>query len=142
MTVDLAQRVEDRWLISETLSRYAAAYDDGALDDVAGLMVEEGSEDGRNPARGGEWGPYESRAVTIENLKLFKAAEPGPCRHMLTNLIFETLTATDATVRYYLVMLSGLESGPGIATFGWYRSSLVKRGDAWLLTSKSAYLEA
>lgn len=138
MTGELLQRLEDRWMISELLARYASAYDDDKLEDMRSLMTETGVERGERD--GAELWTLEGPDAAIAGLTAARAAQPWPGRHVISNLMFDQLDGSDATVRYYLMLVGAPEGTPLLRNFGWYRTTLVKRDGRWLITAKTAFL--
>jgi hypothetical protein len=127
----------------DTLAQYSHSGDRYLLDEFAGAFCEDGVLEirGQPPLRG--------RAAIVERFGGATAAlqardtarttraedEDAPrriVRHNVTNIRFESVTRTEATVASYFTVFTEI----GVDHMGRYRDRLVPVGDRWLLAHR------
>ncbi len=124
----------------DTLAQYSHAGDRYLLEEFAGAFCEDGVLEIRGSA------PIRGRAAIMERFgggtaaqqarQATKAQPPGATRrlvrHNVTNVRFEAVSPTEATVASYFTVFT--EVGPD--HLGRYRDRLVPVGDRWLIAHR------
>jgi len=124
----------------DTLAQYTHAGDRFLLKEFAGAFCEDGVLEIRGSA------PVQGRAAIMERFgggtaarqarQAAKAQEPGGprrvVRHNVTNIRFEAVSPTEATVASYFTVFT--EVGPD--HMGRYRDRLVPVGERWLIAHR------
>ncbi len=124
----------------DTLAQYSHAGDRYLLKEFAGAFCEDGILEIRGSA------PVQGRAAIMERFgggtaalearQAAKAQEPGRprriVRHNVTNIRFETVSPTEATVASYFTVFTEV----GTDHMGRYRDRLVPVGERWLIAHR------
>lgn len=125
----------------DTLAQYTHAGDRYQLDQFAGAFCEEGELEikGQEPLRGraaivarfgGSAGAQEAQDVAAAARQ--EGASRRIVRHTVTNVRFEAITPTEATVASYFTVFTEV----GLDHMGRYRDRLVPVGDRWLIAHR------
>lgn len=131
----------DRLTILERLSRYAWGYDaqdagmlkDSFTSDAVFLMYLDG---------GKEWGPFRGRDLIVEWMTSVKRTQSDQRRHSITNVLFDELNDSLATVRCVLVLTAAQAGAVKLITSGWYRIDMRKERQAWRILKLELFLDA
>ena len=124
----------------DTLAQYSHAGDRFQLDDFAGAFC----EDGVLEIRGQE--PLRGRAAIVERFGGATSAQQAQevaaaraagavrrvVRHTVTNVRFEAVSESEATVASYFTVFTQI----GLDHMGRYRDRLVPVGDRWLIAHR------
>ncbi|HWH25629.1 MAG TPA: nuclear transport factor 2 family protein [Pseudolysinimonas sp.] len=123
-------QLADRLMVTETVSRYGIAYDERRLDVLESLMTETAAFS----YRFGEGAPvgYTGRAAVIAWLEDVMTSQADQRRHLMSNILVERLTASEATVIAYTAIF-GIEHEAKLITTGVYAFELVKHDNRWLI---------
>lgn len=133
---DLAARAE----ITDIVQRYATFMDEGEPEKFEALFAEDAVFDIQpNPGIAGI--PAKGRKVIAESLfaRRTQLAPTLQRRHVMSNTIFDELTATAARTRSYVTVFSAPKDG-GAATLnglGVYHDRFEKRDGSWLLVQRT-----
>jgi hypothetical protein len=125
----------------DTLAQYSHAGDRFMLDEFAGAFCEDGVLEirGQEPLRGrraiadrfgGASGAEEAQRTAAE--ARMAGASRRIVRHSVTNIRFEALSPSEATVASYFTVVTEI----GLDHIGRYRDRLVPVGDRWLLAHR------
>jgi ketosteroid isomerase-like protein len=130
----------DRLDIYDVINRYSHNYDGGDVDALADLFVENGVLD-FDPPIAGTLAHFEGREEIRTALKTRRATQSKKRRHIFTNVVFDELSATTASIRSYL-LLTDSDGGhlKPIAT-GVYVDSLVKTQAGWRISHRMGNLD-
>lgn len=131
----------DRLTILERLSRYAWGYDvqdagmlkDSFTADAVFLMYLQG---------GKEWGPFRGRDLIVDWMTSVKKTQSDQRRHNITNVLFDQLSDSLATVRCVLVLTAAENGAVRLITSGWYRIDMRKERQAWRILKLELFLDA
>jgi len=125
----------------DTLAQYSHAGDRFQLDDFAGAFC----EDGVLEIRGQE--PLRGRAAIVERFGGATSAQQAQevaaaaraagavrrvVRHTVTNVRFEAVSESEATVASYFTVFTEI----GLDHMGRYRDRMVPAGDRWLIAHR------
>ena len=124
----------------DTLAQYTHAGDRFLLEEFAGAFCEDGVLEirGRAPVRGREaiMERFGGGTAALRARRASKAQPPGALRrvvrHNVTNVRFEAVSPTEATVASYFTVFT--EVGPD--HMGRYKDRLVPVGDRWLIAHR------
>src|SRR5579863_7444391 len=116
-----AQRAEDRWLISDALSKYAWGYDERDFDLLGDAFTEDAIAGGKVADTDIGWGPMQGRKQIVDVLSSIRARQTDQRRHTVSTLLFDELTDTMARVRCFLCLVAAEKGVPRIVSGGWYR---------------------
>src|SRR6516164_6920656 len=125
----------------DTLAQYSHAGDRFQLDDFAGAFCEDGVLEirGQQPLRG--------RAAIVERVGGATSAQQAQevaaaaraagavrrvVRHTVTNVRFEAVSESEATVASYFTVFTEI----GLDHMGRYRDRMVPAGDRWLIAHR------
>lgn len=139
---DAAQRAEDRWLISDTMSKYVWGYDEGDFTLLGDAFTEDAVASGKVANTDIGWGPTNGRKEIVEVLASIRATQSDQRRHTISNILFDELTETTAKVRCALVLVATEKGMPRLVSGGWYRYKLSKQGDTWRIKEQDALLDS
>jgi len=127
----------------DTLAQYSHAGDRYLLEEFAGAFCEDGVLEirGSAPVRGrqdimerfgGDTAALQARQAAKAQAQAPGTARRRIVRHNVTNIRFETVSPTEATVASYFTVFT--EVGPD--HLGRYRDRLVPVGDRWLIAHR------
>ena len=127
----------------DTLAQYSHAGDRYLLDEFAGAFCEDGVLEirGQPPLRGRtaiieRFGGATAALQARDAAQSARAQEPDAprriVRHNVTNIRFETVTRTEATVASYFTVFTEV----GLDHMGRYRDRLVPVGERWLIAHR------
>ncbi|KQV36994.1 nuclear transport factor 2 family protein [Rhizobium sp. Root1204] len=139
---DAGQRAEDRWLISDAMSKYVWGYDEGDFDLLGDAFTEDATASGKVANTDIGWGPMNGRAEIVSVLSSIRAGQTDQRRHTVSNILFDELTGTTAAVRCSLILVATEKGEPRLVTGGWYRYKLIKQGDVWRIKHQDALLDS
>jgi hypothetical protein len=125
------------------LAQYSHAGDRYLLDEFAGAFCEDGVLEirGQEPLRGraaiierfgGATASLEARGAARTARAAGSAAPRRIVRHNVTNIRFESVTRTEATVASYFTVFTEV----GLDHMGRYRDRLVPVGERWLIAHR------
>ena len=137
-----AQRAEDRWLISDTLSKYVWGYDEGDFALLGDAFTEDAVACGKVANTDIGWGPMNGRREIVKVLSSIRATQTDQRRHTMSNILFDELTETTAKGRCNLVLVATEKGEPRLVSGGWYRYKVVKQGDIWRIKEQDALLDS
>lgn len=136
------QRAEDRWLISDALSKYVWGYDEGDFALLGDAFTEDAVAGGKVANSELCWGPMNGRKEIVGVLSSIRATQTDQRRHTISNILFDELTDTTAKVRCNLVLVATENGLPRLVSGGWYRCTLVKQGETWRINRQDALLDS
>lgn len=136
------QRAEDRWLISDALSKYVWGYDEGDFALLGDAFTEDAVATGKVANSELGWGPMNGRKEIVGALSSIRATQTDQRRHTVSNILFDELTDTTAKVRCNLVLVATENGLPRLVSGGWYRYTLVKQGEIWRINRQDALLDS
>ncbi len=139
---DAGQRAEDRWLISDTLSKYVWGYDEGDFALLGDSFTEDAVASGKVANTDLGWGPMQGRAQIVKVLSEIRATQTDQRRHTISNILFDDLTDTTAKVRCTLVLVATEKGIPRLVSGGWYRCTVVKQDGVWQISEQQALLDS
>lgn len=139
---DAGQRAEDRWLISDALSKYVWGYDEGDFDLLGDAFTSDAVAAGKVANTEIGWGPLQGRAEIVKTLADIRATQSDQRRHAVCNLLFDELTEQTARVRCMLVLMATQDGVPRIVSGGWYRCKAVKQEGTWRISEQQALLDS
>ena len=139
---DAGQRAEDRWLISDALSKYVWGYDEGDFALLADSFTEDALAFGKVANTDLGWGPMKGRAEIVSTLSAIRAGQTDQRRHCVSNFLFDELGPTRAKVRCTLTLVATEKGVPRLVSGGWYRCVLVKEGPVWRIAEQEALLDS
>jgi hypothetical protein len=127
----------------DTLAQYSHAGDRYMLDEFAGAFCEDGVLEIRGQPTmrgraaiierfGGETAALQARGAARTARAEDAAAPRRVVRHNVTNIRFESLTPTEATVASYFTVFTEI----GLDHMGRYRDRLVPVGERWLIAHR------
>ena len=127
----------------DTLAQYSHAGDRFLLDEFGGAFCEDGVLEirGQPPLRGRtaiieRFGGATAALQARDAAQSARAQEPDAprriVRHNVTNIRFETVTRTEATVASYFTVFTEV----GLDHMGRYRDRLVPVGERWLIAHR------
>ncbi len=124
--------------ITRLVTRYAVLNDEADFDGAAALFTEDGT---LTRPSGGE--PIRGRAAI---LAAYKARPPRISRHIISNVLVDVTSATEARCRSTMLLftappgeLPAKASQP--ALLGGFEDRLVKQGDTWLFAERRGWLD-
>jgi len=123
-------RLADRQLISETVSRYAWAFDERRKDVLTACFTETVTFAG-SVAGNLDVGPFEGRATVVEWLAAFWDTQVEQRRHCVLNVVVEDLTASSANALGFLLLTAAENGAVRVVTTGFYRLRMAKQDGAW-----------
>lgn len=124
--------------IAGVITRYAVANDDGDYDALAALFT----DDARfTRPSGGD--PIVGRA---EIRASYEGRPPRISRHLITNIVVDIVSASEATARSTIVLYTApVGALPAIANkpalLGGFRDRLIKTGDGWRFAEREGFLD-
>jgi hypothetical protein len=139
---DAGQRAEDRWLISDTLSKYGWGYDEGDFELLAEALTEDATVTGTVHGTTIGWGPTVGRSEIVKVLSDIRLGQHDQRRHGLASILFDELTTDTARVRCYQILFATENGAARFVASGWYRFTLVKDGDVWRIKEQVAQLDS
>ncbi len=124
----------------DTLAQYSHAGDRYLLEEFAGAFCEDGVLEirGSDPLQGRQaiMERFGGGTAALQARQAAKAQAPGAARrivrHNVTNIRFESVSPTEATVASYFTVFT--EVGPDHV--GRYRDQMVPVGDRWLIAHR------
>ena len=131
---------DDRWLIIETINRYALGYDEND-------MVMLGECFSENAVYEAEAGGVISRIVTgRNNITAWlgrKVSNNGhlKSRHLITNTVFISLDPDSARVISYFAAVASEPEKTRIVATGKYSDQLVKVNNSWFISKRNIALD-
>lgn len=135
---------EDRLLVAEVIASYSLHYDEGELDPFEDLFDEEAELDIYPPPAFINV-PVRGRRAIGEAMRARYATvtQTATRRHLISNIVFDELTADRARTRCFLTVLSVPHSG-GIQLHGSgvYHDEFVKRDGRWRFAARRLKLDA
>lgn len=131
----------ERHLLMDTLNRYSHAYDDGDLDEMASLFLDDASFRFEPPPAG--FPPsIEGREQIHQAMLARRAATRGhQRRHIVTNVCVDRVDDAEADVRSYLTLASTSEGRLAIMAVGVYRDRLRRTPAGWRFASRHLRLD-
>ena len=138
----MTDNAADRQLIQDAISRYAWGYDTADFALLGSSFTEDATSGGVVTGTDIRWGPMRGRAEIVSVLESIRTAQTGQRRHNIGCFLFDKQTATAATVRCYLCLLSTDQGISRLVTGGTYSVDLVKQGDLWRMSRLDAVLDA
>ena len=139
---DAGRRAEDRWLISDTLSKYVWGYDEGDFALLGDAFTADATARGRVANSDIGWGPMRGREEIVRVLAEIRAGQTDQRRHSISNILFDELTDDTARVRCTLVLVATEGGVPRLVSGGWYRCLVVREGEAWRIKEQEALLDS
>ena len=67
---------------------------------------------------------------------------PSIGHHLVTNMLIESETETEADVVSYKTVVRARDGAPLVVSIGWYQDHLVKRDGVWLIDARALTNEA
>jgi hypothetical protein len=131
----------DRQLIQDTLAKYVWGYDTGDFALLADSFTERATSGGVVSGTEIAWGPMQGRDEIIAVLRSIRNAQTDQRRHNIGSFLFEKQTATEATVRCYLDLISTEKGTSRVVTGGVYSADFVKLGGTWRMSRLDAVLD-
>ena len=131
----------DRTRISELLSRYYWAYDQGDLEQVADCLHDAVVLSGTFPG-GGTIGPFEGKAAVLEYLGKGVANRTDVRRHLVSNVLLEEDAQANATVISYVTSLVVRDGTPVFVSAGWCRDRVLFDSSKWRFAERRMTFDA
>lgn len=126
--------------IHELLGRSAYALDERDLAMLEACFAKDGVMSLRI-AGGDLVGPFEGREAIMKLMRDSMDAQSDKRRHVVSNIFFESMSESAATVISNLSLFS-IENGDiAIISSGLYRDEVVKNGDRWELAKRHIDLD-
>ena len=126
----MSTELEDKDKIREVLAKYCTFGDNSRFSELAALVTEDGSWEGR---MGSAKGRADIEALMVKTNPL---AGQGPVRrHLVTNVVI-VINGDSADVASTFMMVRESENGPMIGAVGSYKDVLSKRGQDWLIVTR------
>ena len=131
---------EDRFAISDLLSRMAYFYDEDHLDDLAASFAPDAVMS-MQIAGGDMVGPFEGRDRIMELYRGAKASQTDVRRHDITNIMFDVSEDTLA-VTSYLTLFATENAETKLLTTGVYRDQVGRVDGEWKITRRHIDLDS
>ena len=131
---------EDRFAISDLLSRMAYFYDEDHLDDLAASFAPDAVMS-MQIAGGDMVGPFEGRDRIMELYRGAKASQTEVRRHDITNIMFDASGDTLA-VTSYLTLFATENAETKLLTTGVYRDQVGRVDGEWKITRRHIDLDS
>jgi hypothetical protein len=139
-TADLAN---DRYLILDTLARYAWGFDEADFELLADTFTEDASTGGKVSHTDIGWGPLFGRVQIVEVLGSIRRGQTDQRRHSLSTARFHSQTEETADVSVYITIFGSEKLKTHVVTTGWYRAAFARQADgAWRMKHLDAQLDA
>jgi hypothetical protein len=123
--------------IQQCINRYCWGFDDRRLDILSDCFVEDGSWEASVMGEV-KIGPFVGRPQVLEWLSRFWKHQKDQRRHVFANLIVDEVDGNTAVAYSYLLLLGSSNSLTQLESVGFYRFSLERRDDRWLIAELSA----
>lgn len=126
------QELADRHGIEQTVRCYGWAIDENRFDVFAELLDDDVSFSGAI-ASVGLIDEVRGRDPVVVWLSDYMRAREDQLRHVLGNVIITDFQGQEATALAYLTLMSSTTAGTTIVATAFYRFTLAKRDDTWLV---------
>ena len=123
--------INDRIAITDLLTAYSWAIDEGQAEALAELFLPEGQ------FIGSDGSAIRGRDALVAFASRVHGAHPGRVRHVISNLVFVPEASDRVTVRSYVQVLLAESTGPRLLALGSYRDEVVQSDGDWLFASRS-----
>ena len=127
-------RVEDEWALAKLGHEFAAAVDDGSVEQAAALFT----ADGVFEVMGVEHTGHAAIAAYVDKAR--RAGMTGPrsgARHLVTNVLVTVDSADAAHGRSEFVLMTPGDAGPYVRVAGGYRDRYRRVDGAWLIAHRT-----
>jgi hypothetical protein len=124
----------ERPLLAELMYRYGWSFDERQAD----LLLSCFAQDARWEARimgATIIGPFEGREAIMDFMTGFWPAQTDQRRHMVTNVLIEDQSPTDATIFSYHLLMSAAGGRVEPVTAGFYKVQATKTEAGWKMKS-------
>lgn len=136
-----AQELADRYAIEQTVRCYGWAIDENRFDVFACLLDEDVSFRGAI-ASVAVIDEVRGRETLVTWLSEYMQAREDQLRHVMGNVIVTDYTDNAATALAYLTLMSSQTTGSAVVATAFYRFTLVKPDDSWLVATVFAGFDA
>ncbi|MHB8072422.1 nuclear transport factor 2 family protein [Desulfosporosinus fructosivorans] len=132
---------EDRWLIMETLSKYAWGYDDNDMEMMGDSFTEDGIMN-MKITNGTVYNPMLGRNAIVKIMGDIRNSQTDQRRHIISNPIFLRLEKNSAEVITFLTLTAAENNTVKLVTTGTYRDLVVKGSDGvWRSKQKDLVMD-
>ncbi|MFH5821855.1 nuclear transport factor 2 family protein [Georgenia sp. AZ-5] len=132
--------MEHRGAIENVLNRYALAYDEDDMSDMADCFTQDASFSMRIQD-GDLIGPFEGREAIVKLMRDSMEAQTDRRRHLTTNIVVSGNGDGRATASSYLTLVSVENGTLTVLSSGRYVDELVQDGDAWRIARRHLDLD-
>ena len=130
----------DRGAIENVLNRYALAYDEDDMPDMADCFTQDASFSMRIQD-GDLIGPFEGREAIVKLMRDSLASQTDRRRHLTTNIVVSGDGDGRATASSYLTLVSVENGALTVLSSGRYVDELIQEGDAWRIAQRHLDLD-
>ncbi|TGE39293.1 nuclear transport factor 2 family protein [Desulfosporosinus fructosivorans] len=132
---------EDRWLIMETLSKYAWGYDENDIKMMGASFTEDGILNMKITS-GTVYDPMVGRDAIVKIMGDIRNTQTDQRRHIISNPIFIKLEKNSAEVITFLALTTAENNTVKLVTTGTYRDLMVKGSDGvWRSKQKDLVMD-
>lgn len=126
--------------IENLLNRYALAYDENDMAEMAACFTEDAVLTMR-VQDGDRVGPFEGREAIVQLMKDSLASQNHQRRHLTTNMVVRESNATAAKVASYLTLIAVQDGTARLLSTARYDDELVHVAGGWRFSSRHIALD-
>lgn len=130
----------DRGAIENVLNRYALAYDENDMEEMADCFTEDAVLTMRIQD-GDLIGPFEGREAILKLMRDSLAAQNDQRRHITTNLVVRRSDADSASVVSYLTLIAIEGQKLNVLSTARYDDELVRQDGVWRFSKRHIALD-
>jgi 3-phenylpropionate/cinnamic acid dioxygenase small subunit len=130
----------DRQAIEQLLSSYGFHHDARDFDALGDCFTQDATYT-LVVVAGETIGPRQGSAEIVEQIRLFKSRQTDQRRHVITNFLFDQVTAARTRVRSYVTVIAVSDGALEVVTSGVYTDIVVRTEHGWRILEKTLRLD-